>query len=285
MRRVSYHREMSTRRTSRRRTSLARNARPIPPDRQMAGRLMGPITKTLRRLARLNWEQFGGNAGVKPGDVLLSIPFTLRDVAGRTKKLRLVMMAVERFFPSGGEVRRRENTHPRLLLGDEEAVVLVYAQFSTDDFGDASWRGIASDDRLRKIRATLGHELLHAADIIDRSNYAYAPRIPRPTPYDLAFRSADSWTHDALYYNRKHELRAFLPMILGEVRALVKRRMRRMGRSGGVGAGHVEIAVAWGLQESATWRSFEQYLTPKNRNLILKGLITALEDEGIIAVR
>jgi hypothetical protein len=35
------------------------------------------------------------------------------------------------------------------------------------------------------------------------------------------------------------------------------------------------------LRSNTTWKDIEPYLTRKNRNRILKGLVTAFEDDGL----
>jgi len=108
------------------------------------------------------------------------------------------------------------------------------------------------------------------------------------------------------YYNQPHEIRAFLRMIYEEIRPVVTMLKKR--RPGAGLAGHIEAALLfselwnWDIHSGSARRDvrfpepirerfmpttrekprpYHEYLTPKNRNYILKKLYQALsKDEG-----
>jgi hypothetical protein len=253
---------------------------------------MARITAKLRHLALLDWEQYGAASAFYDGQILLNFPFTLRAVTGQAKKLRLFLMATHRFSSFRGLFVDRDNAPSGYLSEDEDGLVAIYVPLLgfVDMYGDATgprWRDIIGDRALNEIKATLRHELIHASDVVNRkSKKTFSPVIPQTTSPEVPLpygQSKESWKEQATYYNRKHELRAHTDTILNDVRDIIKLRLRRFRRKSG--SGSVEFSVSDALRQSRTWNEMEPYLTPKNRNLVLKTIVTALEDERIIKVR
>lgn len=241
---------------------------------------MRSITRAMRRLALTSWEHYDPEVDEFEFTNLLSIPFTLLDVSGRSKKLRLLLSTAPPFHYKAGQFAKREHFRPGFLRRDEEGGVVIYA-IPIARRGEPSWEGVDSPDNLGNIKLTLQHELLHASDVIDYSKDALSPPIPGPqdSGAHMAHASEEEiseWKKHARYYNRTHELRAYLPQLLSEVREAVKKHMKQSRNAG--------IAIDLALARSTLWRTTGHYWTSKSRNLLLKGLVTALEDEGIIKI-
>lgn len=287
---------------------------------------MTPITMILRRLERSSWEQYHPPLPdidtLKDADrILFSTAFSLRNVAGQNTRLRLILVLVDPGFDTRGRVDRRENLHPAalaLLKEDEEGLVSIFVSptardnFESESGRELTWQWVSSESNLRQIRATLEHELVHAADIIDLSKDAFRPRTPTPTDGWGPITQwpvpelKDMWTERAQYLNRTHELRASMPQILNEIRDEIKRRVPRSSTRqtkpkkrhrdylskllDEVFAEPVAPAVDLNyiildaLTRSPTWREMQYYLTQRSQNFIFKALVTALEDEGIITI-
>jgi len=208
---------------------------------------MTPITMILRRLERSSWEQYHPPLPdidtLKDADrILFNTAFSLRNVAGQNTRLRLILLLVDPGGDALGRVDSRKNLSPAglaLLKEDEEGLVSIYVSPTTrydlesESGREITWKGVSSESSLRQIRATLEHELVHAADIIDLSKDAFRPRTPTPTDSWGPITKwqvpvlKDMWTERAQYLNRTHELRAFMPQILNEIRDEIKRRVPR----------------------------------------------------------
>jgi len=114
----------------------------------------------------------------------------------------------------------------------------------------------------------LVHEVTHAMDLIGQVK----PSVARAK--DLTSDEFDL----VAYYNDPHEVRAFMRQLYEEIRPLVvgamgKERLRKEWDPGG--------AVVRFLQGSDLWNRMSRHLTRQNRNRILKGIVTAFEDEGL----
>lgn len=130
------------------------------------------------------------------------------------------------------------------------------------------WAAIANPNYSeKKIRAAIMHELTHAADkLVPLKNLPSSKGMPDPGEVDMVE-----------YANNPNEVRAHMREIYEEIRSLVHKIMAtKHGDDWGVAG-----AVTRMLNNSDAWGRVEPYLTRQNRNRILKGLITAFEDDGL----
>jgi hypothetical protein len=87
------------------------------------------------------------------------------------------------------------------------------------------------------------------------------------------------------YFNRPHEIRAFAQNIFLSLRPKMLDYIRKMKHYGIVlPAGAYGRMMMATLSDISDWKKMEPHLTLKNRNLLLRMLVTALEDEGIIRI-
>jgi hypothetical protein len=106
----------------------------------------------------------------------------------------------------------------------------------------------------KEIRAAMMHELTHASEV-------------KGTLADLKGGSAyDYQNNPDGYHNDPNEVRAWMRQVYEEIREDPR-------------AGVVPIEVL--LENNRWWKQAEPHLTRKSRSRILKGLVTAFEDEGI----
>jgi len=111
---------------------------------------------------------------------------------------------------------------------------------------------------------TVAHEMTHLADILP--------------PKETSSESTVITQEDAAraYFNEPAEVRGWMRTVFEETRDQVHRDLK-----GGVSLGK---AIERALKKSSGWLNAEPYLTPKNRKLILKGLVTAFQDEVSVKV-
>ncbi len=106
----------------------------------------------------------------------------------------------------------------------------------------------------KEIRAAMMHELTHASEV-------------KGTLADLKVtRVYDYQDEPHPYHNDPFEVRAWMRQVYEEIREDPR-------------AGVVPIEVL--LENNRWWKQAEPHLTRKSRNRILKGLVTAFEDDGI----
>lgn len=119
----------------------------------------------------------------------------------------------------------------------------------------------------KHLNKILMHEITHAMDRIrrDKPVMSRGGVIPTSNEVDL----------DA-YFNDPREVRAYMRHIYEEIRPLVLGAMGREERRRDWGLGG---AVQKFLRVNRTWNWMDPYLTRENRNRILKGIVTAFEDE------
>lgn len=170
-----------------------------------------------------------------------------------------------------------------------DGVVEIYAHPTVSERGDYSWNSVDSAKSLWQIGQTLQHEMLHARDVFRgdrvRSAAAYPESKPRGRdPIREWKKKKSSWEAYAAYYNSPSELRALMLNVLNEVRQPMQLAMGRASLSGKVVSRDASKALFGALAQSGTWAEMEPYLGRESRNLLLKGIVTALEDEGIITI-
>ena len=106
--------------------------------------------------------------------------------------------------------------------------------------------------------SVLVHEATHVRDVIRMS--------------DISRKLDDE------YYNSPHEVRAYMQQVAHEVLYYVEELARRVG----VGPWGVRLQgdlVEDALSTSHTWGAIKNEMSPANRNLVLKGVARALQDE------
>jgi hypothetical protein len=266
----------SRQRTSRRRTSrhaarrLSHNARPIRLDMDVLEHQVKRIGEGLQKLASL--ESRGKRVEFPPKSGFLPREFKLRTVRGEVKKVKLFLRAMP--SPSSkvmlGAAFRYSPNHPNIT------------PFITIDVNTRrSWATIAK--ALPSIRSALLHEATHASDVLaSKPRYGRVPVAPslrgrRPSEMRSELgRARDdrlAWEHK--YLNTPSEVRAYLREIFEAIRDDVR---VYMGPPLGYPLGK---AILLALETNAMWESMEEKLTRKNRNLMLKALVTAFEDMGV----
>lgn len=88
---------------------------------------------------------------------------------------------------------------------------------------------------------------------------------------------------EAAYWNRYEEIRAYMNNVLNEIREDMRgRRLNPRNPDGTARSVHDDLSDA--LNKSYAWNQMSLYLGRKSKNILLKGLVTALEDEGIIKI-
>jgi hypothetical protein len=271
---------MVTRRTTRRKLartshSLRSNARPIKIDESIVDVSMSGITNALRELARLDRRRKPGDPGlVAPYSGIFYLPWRLQDVTGRSKGYAVVMVAVPSSntkLPDGLHAPKDfvDKVSPGLLSENEEGALLLFERFSDDVGSPYAWSRKASPKNISSIRQMLDHELVHATDVINRSKYS-------------------GWgeTEERLlvYHNEYAELRAYMVNTLSDIRSSFIKRLQEALSKGTPRPRAISEALASSLAKSPTWKGMDKYLTQRSRNILLKGIVTALEDEGIITI-
>lgn len=117
------------------------------------------------------------------------------------------------------------------------------------------------------IRSTLLHELTHASDVFPIVELSGKGNLRSESDVDLK-----------VYYNDPSEIKAYMRQIYESVAPFVKNQIAKpRPKERGV-----SWLVSWALALSTQWKQAKPYLTQANKNRIMKGIITALEDDGIL---
>jgi len=132
--------------------------------------------------------------------------------------------------------------------------------------GSLTWRQLAQPNSIKAVRRILMHELTHAADkfkatySIPQSNSSVSP-----TQMDL----------DA-YYNAPTEVRAHMRELYEAIAPIVRNQMDNpRARLGQI----ITNALQRVPEARDKWTAMTPHLSRQNKNRILKGLVTAFEDE------
>jgi hypothetical protein len=222
---------------------------------------MARITAKLREWAQMERD---GNPHMKRWEgSLWDAHFSLASVRGAKKEIRLQLAGLPGEYEDGPVIEGSFHDLTTFSMdvgeGVEPYTFTIPPGLTLTLNTSLPWSEIASGPGLDVIYETLLHEMTHATEGV-------------------------FGTFRRVYFNDLSEVRAFMVMVLEQVRVPLRSLMAtRMGRS--LGAGGALMHVLEMAPVSWTWSHLQPYLTPRNRNLILKGLVTALEDEGIITVR
>lgn len=240
-------------------------------DPKLVDSLMQPIMDKLRKLADDDYlanrmgpgDPAAVNAVYYPGDVIIRREASFVDPSGRPGTLLVQLVAVpggigpdgEDFSKSGNF--RRWRSKKRGLGGTVSLFVNTdHAQLN------ASYACFAD------LRSTLVHELVHAYD------------PTRKTGEKDVDKPEDSYW--SAYYNRPREVRARMREIYDNIRDRVARILSEADPEH---LPRLDDVLQQAMMRSHTWQKIRHDITPQNLALLLKGLVTALEDEGIITVR
>lgn len=232
------------------------------------------------------------------------------EVAGTFENLDLVIARSR--YPGMSRTARRVRNEARKDLQTLTAraasgfvnVYLIPREFTQDGQKKHNWHQINGEGSLMRLRETLIHELIHASE--KHITFATAPfpeydewmkqiyeKAGVPVTLDEAGddRSrADldaglkSYEKDAGYLNQYIELRAYMADILSEIRLQVLLSIRQLFHDDALTPRAAANAIQNALAESPNWARMELVLGRKGRNILLKGIVTALEDEGIITI-
>jgi DNA topoisomerase-1 len=134
--------------------------------------------------------------------------------------------------------------------------------------GRELWRTFGQYEVVGKyLNNLLMHEITHAMDRIRRDEPAVSRGGYIPTTDDIDLGA---------YYNDPHEVRAYMREIYEEIRPIVLGSMGKgsLREKWGLGG-----AVGRFLRVNHIWKRVSPHLTRENRNRILKGIVTAFEDD------
>lgn len=220
-------------------------ARPIKLPRAKVEGLLKDLQAQLRKRGT---RPLGNNRN-PVASAYIDVPY----VRGGTRKVQVAVLtkAVEgaSWALGGGFGHRKSTKAPIVLLN-------LNGTYSGSDLG-ASWAG-------EEIFKILMHELAHAADTSAAGHGKVQNKFPGRG--DLNPRD---------YYNNPREVRAFMRELYESMRHFVLSVMGTpMGDKWGLGG-----TIKRGLKHQEVWVEIRPHLTQKSKNTILKGLVTAFEDD------
>jgi hypothetical protein len=229
-------------------------ARPIRLNRGQIRDVRDALVRKLKKWADRNREPSEA-LGVELRRPIATTQIRMEDVAGRPLTADIHLLSKKSANPlyivgAGAGKNRR--------TGVPAVIVFLNAKDKVSAFTS---RGSSFPDHLM---ATLQHELTHVAD-----TFAKKPQYEGGTKKMVEGDPEMDW--DA-YYNDPQEVRAFMREIFEQVRENFPKFVDVFGHSKGL-----EYAL-----KSSDWRDIKKHLTPRNRKLMLKGIYTALQDEGMI---
>lgn len=226
-------------------------ARPIRLNRTSVEDLARRIGDQLRQLGLdRRPEPVGDNA------VLYEDAFTGVTVDGQTKTVLVVVSSDVRGgntpFVSGGGFGK-------VTSGPYKGAPIIVIQLD----GRNTWASVGTYARIGKyLVSVLMHEITHAMDRVQTNKPSAGGVIPTSEEVDLV-----------AYYNNPREVRAYMRQMYEELRPYVRPAMER-GDNRGIG-----FIVTKFLGLSSAWKQMSPHLNRENRNRILKGVVTAFEDE------
>jgi len=229
-------------------------ARPIKVDRGVVQAAVASLTRALEKWGQRNREPFQP-IGVETRQPLATHTARMDDVAGRLLEVDIHLLSKKSGNPQyivgagAGHNRRTGNPAVIVFLNAKDKV----SAFTT--------RGSAFPDLLQK---TLHHELTHVAD-------TFAKEVQYEGGTKKMVEGDPEMDWDA-YYNDPQEVRAFMREIFEQVRGRYSKYAEVFGHSKGL-----DYAL-----KGTDWPEIKKHLTPRNKRLMLKGIFTALQDEGLI---
>ena len=230
-------------------------ARPIRIDRNQVDDLTRRIVDAMRREGEGRENE---PVGVREG--ILEDQFTGITVDGSPSTVLVVVTSgrgsVDPFVSGGG--------FGRVTGGPYKGAPIILVQLD----GRHLWHTFGQYEVIGKyLNNLLMHEITHAMDRIRRDEPAVSRGGNIPTTDDVDLGA---------YYNDPHEVRAYMRQIYEEIRPLVLGSMGKGILRGKWGLGG---AIGRFLRVDHTWKLVSPHLTRENRNRILKGLVTAFEDD------
>ena len=233
-------------------------ARPIKVDRQAVVGLTHRLIDQMREEGRGRENE---RVGVQ--EAILMDTVHVLTVEGQKKEVTVILTSgkgsARRFISGGGFGTVKEGPHK----GTPIIIVQLDGRETWGTYGDFKTVGFA-------FMSTLMHEITHAMDkvVVKETDPTFQGGvIPNASDLDLN-----------AYYNQPNEVRAYMRELFEELRPLVTQILT-----------HEKYRKDWTLAETITkviggidrWRRMKPYLTQQNRNRILKGIVTAFEDEGL----
>lgn len=238
-------------------------ARPIRIDRAKVDDLARRIVDQLRQLgAGRESELVGVN------DVLLEDAFTGVTVDGQHKSVMILVSSNVRGgdtpFVSGGGFGK-------VTGGPYKGTPVIFVQLD----GRNTWASVGTYAGIGKyLVGLLMHEITHALDMI-RTTEGRPSYYRSETPNTGGYIPTSDEVNLVAYYNDPHEVRAYMRQVYEELRPYVHGAMQNdWGRTRGLGT---TVSKLLGLSRS--WKQIRPHLNRKSRNTILKGVLTAFEDD------
>lgn len=230
-------------------------ARPIRIDRGAVEQLIDRLIKGLGRVARSDPEKpFGNYPRSIVGDSII-----VTDVAGNEHDVEIHLFAnpsKSAAWVTGGAFGHRKRGPDK---GRPGIFIELNGKYPRKTFAEVK---LVRDE----LRQAIMHELTHASDFPGTKGYApvqkHIPGIGEIDP--------------VAYYNHPKEVRAYMREVFEDIAPTVRKIMgTSLGDDWGLGGAITRI-----LRDNSIWREMTPYLTRQNKNRILKGIVTAFEDEG-----
>ena len=221
----------------------------------------GDVDRLIDRLYRKISARFDAGTIGTHRDAIAMDAIHIEDVFGNEKEVLVALIAKP---GAGGFVLGGGFGHVK--RGRDKGKPIIIVQLN----GAYTWEGLLNARMSRDdLRNVLMHELSHAADKAKRETGAVQGRIPTSGEIDMAE-----------YVNDPSEVRAHMRELYEELRTTVTKVMgTSLGEMWGLGGTITRL-----IRDNRTWKEIEPHLTRGNRNRILKGLVTAFEDEGVGSV-
>ena len=223
--------------------------RPIPLDRT---ELTHVVDQILAGLARISRDDPDAPLSEIHKDPLLAVTATLTNVFGVPTKATVYVIAKSsdsHEWVTGGATGRHKVTK------DPVVILQLNGKYPRGSFGN----------HLRsKLQEVLAHELTHVLDKSPNQSGPVQGHIPTSGELD-----------PKVYFNLPQEVRAYMREMYEAIVPSVRKIMES------------PLAKEWGLAGTMTrmlrneeiWKDLEKHLTPANRQKMLKGILTALQDD------
>ena len=238
-------------------------ARPIRIDRAKVDDLARRIVDQLRQLGAGRESELVGD-----NDALLEDAFTGVTVDGQHKSVLVLVSSNVRGgdtpFVSGGGFGK-------VTGGPYKGTPVIFVQLD----GRNTWASVGTYARIGKyLVGLLMHEITHALDMI-RTTEGRPSYYRSETPNTGGYIPTSDEVNLVAYYNDPHEVRAYMRQVYEELRPYVHGAMQNdWGRTRGLGT-----TVSKLLNLSRSWKQVLPHLNRKSHNTILKGVLTAFEDD------